>query len=272
MAIRPLVPGWKHVFETDIPLELEWLAKLVKDHVHAFHQRILSFIDDDDCDNSRLWATLYSAMKHEMNGLAPELRTQHRQLNRGFAMAIEQALQTAYSAGIVSPSFPLVVLRITFNDRRTGDIHSYSPYYIYKHTLDLVRKNTLQLVRSIEQRLDLLVDALVQQTGRHYRHCTITPLVRPFTLDQLRLKNDAADVVLTAQRQLDLDRALADELSWEDARECFYQDVLVQRQQHHQHQQTQSRLRRRSSSSRQHRGLSHTRNRPLRLMGHIQEV
>lgn len=99
LAIRPLIPGWKNVFETDIILEVEWLAKSVKDHVYAFHQRILSFIDDEDCDDSQLWSTLYSAMKHEMNGMAPEIRNEHRQLNRDFAIGIEQALATAYADG-----------------------------------------------------------------------------------------------------------------------------------------------------------------------------
>lgn len=108
LAIRPLIPGWKNVFETDIILEVEWLAKSVKDHVYAFHQRILGFIDDEDCDDSQLWSTLYSAMKHEMNGMAPEIRNEHRQLNRDFAIGIEQALATAYADGTsLSLSLPL---------------------------------------------------------------------------------------------------------------------------------------------------------------------
>lgn len=114
-------------------------------------------------------------------------------------------------------------------------------------------------MHSIERRLSLLLDALVQQTSRHYRNCMITPLVRPFTLDQLRLKNDAADVVRTAQRELELDLVLEDELEWEDARERYYQDVFNQRQQHGQ----KSQPRRRTHGKAR---------RPLRLMGRIQEV
>lgn len=114
-------------------------------------------------------------------------------------------------------------------------------------------------MHGIERRLSLLLDALVQQTSRHYRNCMVTPILRPFTLDQLRLKNDAAGVVRTAQRELELDLVLEDELSWEDARERHYQDVLTQRQHHN--QQTQPRRRTHGKARR-----------PLRLMGRIQEV
>lgn len=71
----------------------------------SFHQCIVSFIDDDsnNSHDSQLWSTLYNAMKHEMNSLTPELRSLHRDLNREFAIGVEQAMQTAYTDGISLP-------------------------------------------------------------------------------------------------------------------------------------------------------------------------
>lgn len=102
--------------------------------------------------------------------------------------------------------------------------------HMYATSLERIRHQTLGLLQTLEQSLSHIVDTAVQRTARDYHVCTVTPLIRRFSIHQLQLKKNVACAARAGERELDLDVVLATQLDGEEVQGQNYPQVQVQGQ------------------------------------------